>query len=61
LRDHGLVKGRIDRIKILGGGDLKKKITITAHAFSKSAVQKIEKAGGKALLLPTAVAKAAES
>jgi large subunit ribosomal protein L15 len=50
LRASGLVKGRVDRIKILGGGDLKKKITITAHAFSKSAVQKIEKAGGKALL-----------
>lgn len=51
LRDRGLVKGRIDRIKILGNGDLKKKITVTAHAFSKSAVAKIEKAGGKALLL----------
>lgn len=51
LRDHGLVKGRVDKIKILGGGDLKKKITVTAHAFSKSAVEKIEKAGGKALLL----------
>ncbi len=51
LRDRGLVKGRCDRIKILGNGDLKKKITVTAHAFSKSAVAKIEKAGGKALLL----------
>ena len=50
LREHGLVRGRIDRIKILGSGDLKKKVTVTAHAFSKSAVQKIEKAGGKAVL-----------
>jgi large subunit ribosomal protein L15 len=58
LRHQGLVKGRVDRIKILGSGDLKKKITVTAHAFSKSAVAKIEKAGGKALLL--AVAKAPE-
>ena len=56
LRDRGFVKGRIDRIKILGQGDLKKKITVTAHAFSKTAVEKIEKAGGKALIIqPTAV------
>ncbi len=67
LRSQGLVKGRIDRIKILGSGELKKKLTVTAHAFSKSAVEKIEKAGGKALLVPpkkvaeTAVAKAAEN
>jgi large subunit ribosomal protein L15 len=54
LREHGLVRGRIDRIKILGSGDLKKKVTVTAHAFSKSAVQKIEKAGGKAVLVSTA-------
>jgi large subunit ribosomal protein L15 len=56
LREHCLVKGRVDRIKILGGGDLKKKITVTAHAFSKSAVEKIEKAGGKAHLLVAAAA-----
>jgi large subunit ribosomal protein L15 len=60
LREHGLVKGRVDRIKILGSGDLKKKITVTAHAFSKSAVVKIEKAGGKALLLEPVAPKAAE-
>jgi large subunit ribosomal protein L15 len=51
LRAHGLVKGRVERIKVLGSGDLKKKLTVTAHAFSKSAVAKIEKAGGKALLV----------
>jgi len=51
LRDRGLVKGRCDRIKVLGTGELKKKLTVTAHAFSKSAVEKIEKAGGKALLV----------
>ena len=51
LRARGLVKGRIERIKVLGHGDLKKKLTISAHAFSKSAVEKIEKAGGKAVLL----------
>ena len=51
LRDRGLVKGHADRIKVLGNGDLKKKLTVTAHAFSKSAVEKIEKAGGKAVLV----------
>src|SRR5512135_189168 len=54
LRDRGLVKGRCDRIKVLGTGELKKKLTVTAHAFSKSAVEKIEKAGGKALLVSAA-------
>ncbi len=52
LRDHGLVKGRIDRIKVLGNGSLNRKVTVTAHAFSKSAVAKIEKAGGKAVVIP---------
>ena len=51
LRDRGLVKGQIDRIKILGSGDLSKKITVTAHSFSKSAQEKIAKAGGKAVLV----------
>jgi large subunit ribosomal protein L15 len=51
LREHGLVKGHIERIKVLGNGELKKKLTVTAHAFSKSAVAKIEKAGGKAQLI----------
>ncbi len=58
LREHGLLKGRVERIKILGGGELKKKITVSAHAFSKSAVEKIEKAGGKAVLLATAEVQA---
>ena len=40
-------------------GDLTKKVTVTAHRFSKSAVTKIEKAGGKAIVLaPPAKAKA---
>ena len=38
-------------VKILGDGDLKAKINVTAHAFSKTAVSKIEAAGGKATLL----------
>ena len=61
LRERGLVKGRADRIKVLGNGELKKKLTVSAHAFSKSAVEKIEKAGGKAVLLAPAAATAQES
>ena len=37
-----------DGIKILGGGTVEKKITVKAHKFSKSAIGKIESAGGKA-------------
>jgi len=58
LRSHGLVKGRCDRIKILGKGELTKAVTVTAHSFSKSAQEKIQKAGGKALLLETVTAPA---
>jgi large subunit ribosomal protein L15 len=50
LREHRLVRGQFDRIKVLGDGELTKSLTITAHAFSKSAVEKIQKAGGKAVL-----------
>lgn len=53
LRARGLVKGGYDRIKVLGEGDLGKPLQVTAHAFSKSAAAKIEKAGGKALVLGT--------
>ncbi|MBI3288774.1 MAG: 50S ribosomal protein L15 [Elusimicrobia bacterium] len=47
LRIHGLIKGRRP-VKILGGGELKRAIKVSANAFSASAKQKIEKAGGKA-------------
>jgi len=46
LRAHGFVRGKLDRVKILGDGDLTSKITIHAHAFSESAKEKITKAGG---------------
>jgi large subunit ribosomal protein L15 len=59
LRDRGLVKGQIDRIKVLGNGELTKKITVTAHSFSKSAQEKIAKAGGKVVLVAQAQAAAA--
>lgn len=51
LRDHGLIKGQCDKIKILGNGDLTKSVIVTAHAFSKGAADKIAKAGGKAILV----------
>jgi large subunit ribosomal protein L15 len=51
LRGAKLVRGQPTRIKILGDGELTKKLTVTAHAFSKSALEKIEKAGGKAIVL----------
>jgi large subunit ribosomal protein L15 len=47
---------RID-VKILGHGELKKKLTVTAHAFSASAREKIEQAGGKANALREPVEK----
>ncbi len=48
LRESGLVKKELDGVKVLGGGELEKKLTVKAAKFSKSAAEKIEKAGGKA-------------
>jgi large subunit ribosomal protein L15 len=47
----GLVSSKNALIKILGSGELNGAITVHAHKFSKSAVEKIEKAGGKAVVL----------
>ena len=47
LRAHGFVRRHRDRIKILGDGELKSAIIVQAHKFSKSAQEKITKAGGK--------------
>jgi large subunit ribosomal protein L15 len=49
-RELGLASSKKALIKILGSGDLSKAITIHAHKFSKSAAEKIEKAGGKAVV-----------
>jgi large subunit ribosomal protein L15 len=46
LREAGLANGRSAGIKILGDGDLTRKLTVTAHAFSASAKTKIEAKGG---------------
>jgi large subunit ribosomal protein L15 len=48
----GAVSKKNEKVKILGTGELKNKIEISAHAFSKSAVAKIEAAGGKVTVLP---------
>ena len=48
LVEVGLAKQVIDGIKILGEGTLEKNVTVKAHKFSKTAIEKIESAGGKA-------------
>jgi large subunit ribosomal protein L15 len=55
----GLSSSKKALIKILGSGELTAAITIHAHKFSKSAVEKIEKAGGKAVVVGGPVAPAA--
>jgi large subunit ribosomal protein L15 len=47
MRKFGVVKKTTVPVKVLGDGELKAKLDVSAHAFSKSAQEKIEKAGGK--------------
>ena len=47
LKEVGLIKNQLDGIKVLGNGELTKKLTIQANKFSKTAVEKIEKSGSK--------------
>jgi len=49
LVSRGIVRGRFDRIKVLGSGSLTKPVTVSAHAFSRTAAEKIQKAGGKVI------------
>jgi large subunit ribosomal protein L15 len=49
--DLGLVKKRNGMVKVLGNGELDVAVTVHAHKFSKSAQEKIEKAGGKAVVI----------
>jgi large subunit ribosomal protein L15 len=51
LKAKGLIRNTRVDVKILGSGDLKKKLTVTAHRFSETARQKIEAAGGSATAL----------
>ncbi len=48
LKEAGIVKKTLDGIKILGNGEISKKLTVKAAKFSTSAKEKIEQAGGKA-------------
>lgn len=51
LRERGLVRGKDQRVKILGDGSLSKSLTVKAHGFSSQAKEKIEALGGKAELI----------
>jgi len=52
LREHGLIRKLSVPVKILGNGDLGKKLSVSAHAFSETARQKIDAAGGTVTVLP---------
>ncbi|MBX5494759.1 MAG: 50S ribosomal protein L15 [Bryobacteraceae bacterium] len=56
LLELGVIKKLQDGLKILGSGDLNRKITVKAHLFSKSAMEKIQKAGGTAEVIGGAAA-----
>ncbi len=51
LVERGFLRKRNELLKVLGNGELTSAITVHAHKFSKSAQEKIEKAGGKAVLI----------
>ena len=48
LKDTGLLKKQLDGVKVLGNGKLEKKLTIEAHKFTASALEKIKESGSKA-------------
>lgn len=52
LSKHDLAKGTFDEVKILGDGEITKKLTVSAHRFSKQAEEKITRAGGTVNRLP---------
>ena len=52
LKKKGLAKGPADGVRILGQGELTRKLTVKAHHFSKSAVEKITAKGGTAEVVP---------
>ncbi|MGI9103901.1 MAG: 50S ribosomal protein L15 [Terriglobales bacterium] len=56
LHSRGLVNGKNKRVKILGDGELKSAVSVLAHKFSKSAEEKIRKAGGKTEVIEIKVA-----
>ena len=52
LAARNLARGRFDVFKVLGAGELTKKLKVSAHRFSKTAQEKIEKAGGEVVIVP---------
>ncbi|MCG8448828.1 MAG: 50S ribosomal protein L15 [Pirellulales bacterium] len=52
LAAKNLAKGHFDLLKVLGEGEVSKKLKVSAHRFSKSAIEKIEKAGGEVVVVP---------
>lgn len=56
----GVIKKMKSGLKILGNGELTRKVTVKAHIFSKSALEKIQKAGGAAEVIEKAQAAATE-
>jgi large subunit ribosomal protein L15 len=52
LVEANLVKGGYDELKVLGDGEVTKKLKVSAHRFSKAAAEKITQAGGEAIVLP---------
>jgi large subunit ribosomal protein L15 len=54
LAELGVVRNLRDGLKVLGSGELTRKIRVEAHLFSRSAVDKIQKAGGEAVVIPAA-------
>jgi large subunit ribosomal protein L15 len=51
LKKHRLIEGPMDGLRVLGDGELKSAVNVTANHFTKTAKDKIEKVGGKAILL----------
>ena len=45
LKEVGILKNQLDGVKILGDGEIEKKLTVKAHKFSKTAMEKLEKSG----------------
>ncbi|MDX1494863.1 MAG: uL15m family ribosomal protein, partial [Longimicrobiales bacterium] len=58
LKDAGLIGTLRRPVKVLGEGELAKKLSVSAHRFSRSAQSKIEKAGGSVLVIDPVSSKA---
>jgi len=58
LREKGVIRGRLDGVKVLGRGEVTKKFTVEADCFTASAREKLEKAGGSVVVREKAAAKA---